>query len=494
MTTPPTLPERSARYAPLRDLHPCYLGGQPHEADAFLEVRDKWTDEAATRVVKADANVLDRAIALAHEARGPMRRLPAHHRRRVLDELVDRCRARREELATLLCIEAGKPRQHASGEVDRLIDTLRIAAEESVRIGGEVLDLDRTERAEGRRGLWRRVPAGVVGCITPWNFPLNLVAHKIGPAIACGCPFVLKPASATPLGALALGEMLHDIDLLPAGAFSILPMDSSDADALVEDERIARLSFTGSAEVGWDMKRRCGRKRITLELGGNAPLVVERDADVEDAIERAVFGAFYQSGQSCIGVQRILVHDDVYERFRDGFVERARELPTGDPMNLDVFVGPIIDEEAAERIEQWIAEADRAGGRILCGGTREGTMVAPTVIEEPRPDTRAETEEIFGPVAVLHRYRDFDDAIAQANDTRYGLQAGVFTKDIDRIEQASDELEYGGVVINDVPSWRVDSMPYGGVKDSGLGREGIRWAIEEMTEPRLLVIRSTRRN
>jgi acyl-CoA reductase-like NAD-dependent aldehyde dehydrogenase len=333
------------------------------------------------------------------------------------------------------------------------------------------------------------VPIGPCGFITPWNFPLNLVAHKISPALACGCPFVLKPASATPVGALILGEILAETDL-PAGAFSILPMNVADAAALVEDQRIRKLSFTGSPEIGWKLRDQAHKKQVTLELGGNAASVIDRDADLPYAVERCIFGGYYQSGQSCISVQRILVHDDVYVAFRSQFVTAVRALKMGDPKEEDTFIGPIISETEAKRIEASIRQAVGRGATLLCGGRREGWMVEPTVLERVPRDADAACEEIFGPVTVLQPFADFDQALGEVNASRYGLQAGVFTRDVYKIQSAWDELEVGGVIVNDVPSWRVDHMPYGGSKDSGLGREGLRWAIEGMTEIRLLVIRT----
>src|SRR4051812_12884762 len=354
---------------------------------------------------------------------------------------------------------------------------------------GEGLPLGTTERGAGYRGMWERVPVGPCAFITPWNFPLNLVAHKIAPAIACGCPFVLKPASYTPISALVLGEILAETDL-PPGAFSILPMRSSDAVALAEDERIKKLSFTGSAEVGWKLRDQARKKHVTLELGGNAAVIIDQDADLDDAVKRCVFGGYYQSGQSCISVQRILVHRDIYDAFRTEFVEAVRDLIVGDPKNEKTFVGPVISQDDAKRIEKSIEGAVAKGGRLLCGGTRDGKLVQPAVLENVSHDADASCEEIFGPVTMLEQFSEFDAALASVNDTRYGLQAGVFTRDIGRIQKAWDELEVGGVMINEVPSFRVDHMPYGGSKDSGMGREGIRWAIESMTKPRLLVIRT----
>jgi acyl-CoA reductase-like NAD-dependent aldehyde dehydrogenase len=473
----------------LKEKYPYYLANRPRQANADLEVLDKYSGQVATRVARADAGALGEAIAAAAAADEPMRRMASWQRKAVLAHLAARSRERAEELAQTLVVEAGKPIKYARGEVTRLVDTLEIAAEESTRIYGEVLPLDISQRAGGYRGLWRRVPVGPCGFITPWNFPLNLVAHKIAPALACGCPFVLKPASATPVGALILGEILAETDL-PEGAFSILPMRSRDAGALVEDERIRKLSFTGSPAVGWELRNRAYKKQVTLELGGNAACIINHDADVDDAVARCIFGGYYQSGQSCISVQRILVHGSVFNQFRAKFVEAVRALKMGDPKEEDTFIGPIISNEEAERIERRIREAVARGATLLCGGRREGRMIEPAVLEGVPRDAEAWCEEIFGPVTVLHAVVDFEQALAEANNSRYGLQAGVFTRDLYHVQQAWDELRVGGVMINEVPSWRVDHMPYGGTKDSGLGREGIRWAIQSMTEVRLLVIRT----
>jgi acyl-CoA reductase-like NAD-dependent aldehyde dehydrogenase len=369
------------------------------------------------------------------------------------------------------------------------IDTFRIAAEESVRQLGEVMPLDITPRARGYRGMWKRVPIGACSFISPFNFPLNLAAHKVAPALAVGCPFVLKPASLTPIGALLIGEVLAETDL-PKGAFSILPARRDGADLFTTDDRLKLLSFTGSPGVGWDLKARAGKKKVVLELGGNAGVIVDRDWDLADAVDRIVTGAFYQSGQSCISVQRILVHEEVYEDFRERLVEATKALPMGDPRDEKTFIGPMISEQEAERLHGWIEAAVQAGAKLLCGGGREGAMLEATLLEDAPRESDVCAQEAFGPVAVLSRFRDFDAALAELNDSDFGLQAGIFTRDWIRAQQAWDELEVGGVLIGDVPSWRVDHMPYGGVKDSGLGREGIRWAMEDMSEVRLLVNRT----
>ncbi len=469
--------------------YPYYLANRPVAANTDLVVTDKYTGEAATRVALADAVAIDRAIAAAVRASTLMRELAAYQRQAILQHCVRRFEERREDLAVSLCIEAGKPIKDARGEVGRLIDTFRTAAEEAVRIYGEVLPLDISPRARGYRGMWQRVPIGPCSFISPFNFPLNLAAHKIAPAIAAGCSFVLKPASLTPVGALLIGEVLAETDL-PEGAFSILPCRREGADLFTVDERLKLLSFTGSPEVGWALKARAGKKKVILELGGNAAVIVDEDADLDDAVARIVFGAFYQSGQSCIGVQRILAAERIYEQLRDRLVTATRRLVMGDPKDERVSIGPLISEQEAVRLEAWIASACARGARLLCGGTRSGAMLEPTLLENVPRDESLYCKEAFGPVAVLSRFADFDAALDEVNDSTFGLQAGVFTRDLYRAHRAWDRLDVGGVIIGDVPSWRVDNMPYGGVKDSGLGREGIRFAIEDMTEIRLLVVRT----
>ncbi len=473
----------------LQKNYPYYLGNRPVLADSTLAVTDKFTGEIATRVAMADAAAIDRAIELAVQAAKPMRELAAYERKQVLQHCVTRFSERAEELAMALCIEAGKPIQDARGEVGRLVDTFRIAAEESVRITGEVLPLDINPRARGYTGMWKRVPIGPCSFISPFNFPLNLAAHKIAPAIAAGCSFVLKPASLTPVGAILIGEVLAETDL-PIGAFSILPVPRDQADRFATDERLKLLSFTGSPGVGWALKAKAGRKKVVLELGGNAAVIVDCDADLADATRRIIFGAFYQSGQSCIGVQRILAHEEIYEELRGRLVAATAALRMGDPKDPENFIGPMISETEAKRLEAWIAAALHAGGKLLVGGKRKGALHEATLLEDVPADQDVVCQEAFGPVAVLSRFRDFDAALAQVNESVYGLQAGIFTRDLYKAQRAWNELEVGGVVIGDVPSWRVDHMPYGGVKESGLGREGVRFAIEDMTEIRLMIVRT----
>ncbi|MEY4545821.1 MAG: hypothetical protein RL685_2016 [Pseudomonadota bacterium] len=473
----------------LRESYPYYLANRAVFANRDLTVVDKYTGQVATRVAMADEAAIDHAIAAAAAAAKPMRALKAYQRQAVLQHCVRRFSERAEELAESLCVEAGKPIKDSRGEVSRLIDTFRIAAEESVRLTGEVLPLDISERARDYTGMWKRVPIGPCSFISPFNFPLNLAAHKVAPALAVGCPFVLKPASLTPIGALLIGEVLAECEL-PEGAFSILPCRREGARLFTEDPRLRLLSFTGSPAVGWELKARSGQKKVVLELGGNAACIVDESADLEDAVARIITGAFYQSGQSCISVQRILVHARLYEAFRERLVTATRALRSGDPKEEATFIGPMISEAEAERLSGWITQAAGAGARILCGGQRKGALLEPTLLENVPRGLPLREEEAFGPVALLSRFEDFNSALAEVNDSQFGLQAGVFTRDLYHAQRAWDELEVGGVVIGDVPSWRVDHMPYGGVKSSGLGREGIRWAMEDMTEIRLMVLRT----
>ena len=469
--------------------YPYYFANAPQSPNETLEVRDKYSGEVAARVALADAKTIDAAIAAAVRAEKPMRAFPPYARQAVLEHCIARFRERFDELALALCVEAGKPIKDSEGEVARLIDTFKVAAEEAVRIDGEIVDLEISSRAEGYRGFVRRVPIGACSFITPFNFPLNLVAHKVAPAIAAGCPFVLKPSERTPIGALILGEILAETDL-PEGAFSILPCRIGDAGAFVSDERLKLLSFTGG-QVGWDLKARAGRKKVVLELGGNAAAIVDADqrGKLDHVVERLIFGAYYQSGQSCIKVQRVFAHASLYGELRERFVAATKALKAGDPKDRDTFLGPVIDEASARRLEQWIGEATAAGARLLCGGARKGNFLAASVLEDVPREAKLNRLEAFGPVTVLAKFESFDEALAQADDSDYGLQAGVFTDSLAHAMRAWDELDVGGVVVNDIPSFRVDNMPYGGVKRSGLGREGIRYAIEDMTERRLMVLR-----
>ncbi len=476
----------------LKESYPFYLANEAVYANKDLVVIDKYSGKEATRVAMASPEDIDAGIAAAVDAQEPCAEMPAYERQAVLEHCVKRFRERFDELAEALCIEAGKPINDAEGEVTRLIDTFKIAGEESTRMYGEIMPLDISPRAKGYRGMWKPVPIGPCSFISPFNFPLNLAAHKVAPALAVGCPFVLKPASLTPIGALIIGETLAETDL-PKGAFSILPCRRDGAELFTVDERLKLLSFTGSPGVGWQLKTQAGKKPVVLELGGNAAVIVDEDTYIEDAVDRVIFGAFYQSGQSCIGVQRIFIHEKIYDEFRDALVAKTKVLKMGDPKDRETFIGPMISEKEANRLKGWIDDAVNEGATLLCGGGLEGSMLEATLLEEVPASCAVNTEEAFGPLANLASFSDFNDALKEVNKSQFGLQAGVFTRDVYKIQKAWDTLDVGGVVIGDVPSWRVDHMPYGGVKESGLGREGVRFAMHDMTEVRLLVIRESQK-
>lgn len=468
---------------------PYFLGNIPKQSDELLNVLDKYTEEPIANVSLANSDAIEKAISLATLASSPMRALSSFARKTILDKCVQGLMTRAEELSLVISQESGKPIKDAKTEVARAINTFQIAAEESTRILGEILPIDTTSRSESFIGQWKRIPIGPCLFITPFNFPLNLVAHKVAPAIAAGCPFILKPASITPISALILGEILADVGL-PKGAFSILPTTVENAEIMVKDDRLKLLSFTGSDKVGWDLKSKSGKKRVILELGGNAACIVDQDQaqDLDSVVERLVFGAFYQSGQSCISVQRIIIHASIYNALKEKLIKKTEQLKSGNPLLSETFLGPLISEKDAIRIESWIEEAIKMGATLLCGGKRIGSIVDATLLEHVPSNAKLNYAEAFGPVAILESYSDFKEALHKANDTAYGLQAGVFTNDLRRAYQAWDVLEVGGVIINDVPSWRADNMPYGGVKSSGTGREGVRFAIEHLTEIRMMVI------
>ncbi|WP_421848165.1 aldehyde dehydrogenase family protein [Marinomonas sp.] len=473
----------------LKSSYPFYLANEAVYANTDLSVHNKYTNEVATKVAIASAADIDTAIAATDGAKAAMKAMPAYQRQAILQHCITRFKERFEELAYALCIEAGKPIKDSRGEVTRLIDTFQIAAEEATRIYGEVMPMDISARAADYQGMWKRVPIGPCSFISPFNFPLNLAAHKIAPAIAAGCPFILKPASLTPVSALIVGEILAETDL-PKGAFSILPCHRDGADLFTTDERLKLLSFTGSPDVGWALKAKAGKKPVVLELGGNAACIVDEGTDLDDAVQRIVFGAYYQSGQSCISVQRIIVHESLYDDVKQRLTKAVNALVSGDPLDENTFIGPMISEQEALRLHTWIEDAVAGGATVLAGGKRDGAMLDATLMENVDPSMSVSCQEVFGPVAVLSSFSDFDTALEEVNNSVFGLQAGIFTKDIYKAYKAWDVLEVGGVVIGDVPSWRVDHMPYGGVKDSGLGREGVRFAIEDMTEMKLMVLRT----
>lgn len=471
-----------------REVWPACVAGEPVETGETISVRDKARGSEIAVVAKGDAALLTRAIGAAHDARLEVARLSAVDRAAACRSVADQIDAQAESLAKLLVAEVGKTIREARTEVTRARDTFALAAEEAGRMFGEQLPLDVAESSRGVEGVTRRVPVGVCSLITPFNFPLNLAAHKVAPAMAAGCPWVLKPASATPLTALVLAEMVGEAGW-PAGAFSVVPCSGSDSAPLVEDERPGLVTFTGSDEVGWELKARAGKKKVVLELGGDAACVIDASADLEHAAARVAFGGYYQAGQSCISVQRVLVHRDVAERFVRDLSARLAKLTVGDPASEDTDLGPLITEDDARRVDEWVREAVDGGAQLLVGGTPDPPFHPPTLLADVPDGCKLATEEAFGPVAHVRVFDDFDEAIELVNSSRYGLQAGVFTNDLTNAVRAWREFEVGGVVVNEVPSFRVDAMPYGGVKDSGMGREGVRSSIRDMTEERLLVLR-----
>jgi acyl-CoA reductase-like NAD-dependent aldehyde dehydrogenase len=452
-----------------------------------VEIRSPYDRSVIGRVFQGRREHAEAAIAAAVKAFGTTRRLPAFERQRMLRRVAQGLTERKEEFAHTMAQEAGKPIKAARTEVERSVFTFTVAAEESTRIYGEYLPLDWQEYTVGRWGIVKRFPLGPIAGITPFNFPLNLVAHKVAPAIAAGCTMVIKPAPQTPLTALLLAEVVQQAGW-PDGALNVLPLSNEDAGSLVTDERLKMISFTGSTSVGWDIKRRAGKKKVLLELGGNAGVVVHSDADVAFAAERCVAGGFGYAGQTCISVQRILVERSVCGKFTDALLAGVKKLKSGDPLQDSTDVGPLIRESDAIRASEWIQDAVGGGARVLIGGQRRGSMLEPTVLTGTRPDMRVNCQEIFAPVVTVEPYDDFYDAIRQINRSSYGLQVGIFVRDAKLLFNAYEELEVGGVIAGDVPTFRIDHMPYGGIKDSGLGREGLRYAIEEMTEPRLLVM------
>lgn len=464
-----------------------FLDGKWIEAGDPVEIRSPYDQSTVGHVFQARREHAEAAIASAVKAFGTTRRLPAFERQRVLRQVAATITARKEEFARTMAQESGKPLKVARTEVERGIFTFNVAAEESTRIYGEYLPLDWQQFTAGRWGIVKRFPLGPIAGITPFNFPLNLVAHKVAPAIAAGCPLVLKPAPQTPLTALLLAEAVQQAGW-PDGGLNVLPLSNADAGVLVSDERIKLISFTGSAAVGWQVKNNAGKKKVVLELGGNAGVIVHSDADLEFAAERCAVGGFSYAGQTCISVQRIVVERSVFGKFTELLLSGVSKLKMGDPMDDSVDLGPMIRESDAIRAYDWVQEALRGGARLLVGGKRNGSMLEPTVLTGTRPEMKVNCQEIFGPVVTVEAYDSFDQALRMMNSSPYGLQAGVFTRDAKLMFQAYEELEVGAVVAGDVPSFRIDHMPYGGVKDSGLGREGLRYAIEEMTEPKLMVM------
>jgi glyceraldehyde-3-phosphate dehydrogenase (NADP+) len=463
------------------------LAGRWQATRDRITVRSPHDGSVVAEVSKASREDLEAAVAAAHASFATTRRIPAHERSRILSEVSRGIAARKDELARTLTLETGKPIRDARVEVDRATLTFAVAAEEAKRVGAEYIPMDWAASGENRIAINRRFPIGVVLGIAPFNYPLNLVAHKVAPALASGNPIVVKPASQTPTSALQIARLAIDAGW-PAEALSVVPSDSADIEGFVIDERVKKITFTGSAAVGWRLKQLAWRKKVTLELGGNAGVIVHDDADLELAAARVTAGGFSFSGQSCISVQRVYVHRSVEEKFTELVLAKARALKVGDPLDETTDIGPMIATDAVDRYESWLDEAVAGGATALLRGERSGNAVGPTVLVGAKAEMAVCAKEVFAPLVNIFPYDDFSDAVARVDDSVYGLQAGLFTRDIRRIWEAYEGIEVGGLMVNEVPSWRIDHMPYGGVKESGWGREGLRYAIEEMTEPRLLVM------
>jgi acyl-CoA reductase-like NAD-dependent aldehyde dehydrogenase len=476
-----------AAVAPVLGTFGILLGGSQVETDESVEIASPYDGSAVARVDRAGPAEVEEAIGRAVEAFALTRRLPSWRRAEILGRVSERITEQRDRLARTIALEAGKPIATALIEADRAAFTFSIAAEEAKRIYGEIVPLDWLPGSERRTAQVLRVPLGPIVGISPFNFPLNLVAHKVAPALAAGNPIVVRPASQTPVSSLNLGEIVLEAGW-PADGIAVVPCSTDAARPLVEDDRIKMLTFTGSPAVGWGLKARAGRKRVTLELGGNAPVVVDAGADLDHAAARVAWGGFVYAGQTCISVQRVYVHEAVYDEFAAKLVERARALVVGDPLDPDTDVGPLIDAASAERVESWLEEAVTGGATVLAGGTRNGSLWEPTVLANVREEMRVSCEEVFAPLVALSSVADVHEAIALAARSEFGLQAGLFTNDLRVVDEAFDRIEVGGLVVNDVSTYRIDHMPYGGVKSSGTGREGPRYAIEEMTELKLLVM------
>jgi len=468
-------------------VRPFLVNGEWRTGEGTFEVHSPYDDAVVAEIGVPTAEDVEEAVATAAETFEVSRNLPVHARADALDHISRRLGESIDQNAELIAQEGGKPLKWAKVEATRAVSTFRWASEVLRRGDDELIRLDTEASLGSRVGLIRRFPYGPVLGITPFNFPLNLVAHKVAPSLAVGAPIVVKPASATPLGSLRLAELFDETDL-PHGMFQVLPVSSKVADGMARDERFRKISFTGSSDIGWYLKGLDPKKRVTLELGGNAGVIVHSDADLDLAAQRVAFGGYYQAGQSCISVQRVLVQSEVYDDFAARLVKQIESLKVGDPMDPTVDVGPVIQPSEVGRIDSWVQEAVSQGATVLTGGKAEEPFYFPTLIGDVRPEMKVCREEIFGPVVTISPYQTFDDAIATVNDSRYGLQAGVFTNDINRAFQAHRDIDVGGVIVNDVSAFRADQMPYGGSKDSGFGREGLRYAMEEMTEPRIMVL------
>jgi acyl-CoA reductase-like NAD-dependent aldehyde dehydrogenase len=464
-----------------------YIDGSWKDGAEIRELKSPYDQKTVARVHFAGAGQVLEAISSADGAFSLSRKLSSHDRAKALQMVSEGISSRREELAQSIALTAGKPIRSSRTEVDRAVSTFQIASEESKRLGGEMLPLDISPSTESRWGIVRRFPLGAVAGITPFNFPLNLVAHKVAPAFAAGNTMLLRPASQVSNTSAILTDIIAGTDW-PSGGYNFIPCGYAAADLLHSDDRIKKITFTGSPDIGWDLKRKAYKKRVTLELGGNAAVVIEPDADLDYALKRTLLGAFAYAGQICISIQRIYLHSQIHDGFLADLVSAAKKLVVGDPLHEQTDIGPMINESAAEQAEAWIREAVEEGAEILCGGTRRGAVFDPTILVNARPEMKVSWLEAFAPVAVVYRYDDFDTALREVNHSRYGLQAGIFTRNLNKTFRAYEDLDVGGVIVNDIPTFRIDHMPYGGLKESGFGREGLKYAIEEMTELKLLAL------
>lgn len=465
---------------------PIYLAGEFVTSEQKIDITNPYDNSLVAQTSLASTNQINQAIEKALAVKTQLANLPSYKRYEILMFIAAEIKKQREEFAILLSREAAKPLKYALAEVDRTIQTFTVAAEESKRLPKEYISLDWTPTGTHKEGLVKYFPIGLVAGITPFNFPLNLAVHKIAPAIAAGCPIIIKPASSTPLSCLKLAHIIHQSEL-PKGSFSVLPTDRKTGDMLVTDERIKLLSFTGSPSVGWKMKKDAGKKKVVLELGGNAGLIITPSANIEKALEKALTGAFSYAGQVCIHTQRIFVHKSLKEQFIKAFVDKTKSLKFGPPDDINTDITAMIDEANAIRVENWINEAIQNGAHLLCGGKRQGAYVTPTVLTNTQHAMKVRCEEAFGPIVTIDDYETIEDAVEKINEGNFGLQAGIFTNYINEMNYAFNHIEAGGIIINDVPTLRLDHMPYGGVKDSGLGREGVKYAILDMMEPKILV-------
>ncbi|MCJ7579022.1 MAG: aldehyde dehydrogenase family protein [Candidatus Aminicenantes bacterium] len=463
------------------------INGLWEDGQSVKEIKSPYDQKVFAAIHFADKQQVQKAIHSAHLAFDKTKRLSSFERFEILNFISSEIKQRKVELAESIALSAGKTITSARIETDRAANTFQIAAEEARRQDGEIIPLDWSPQTKKRWGLIRRFPIGVVAGITPFNFPLNLVAHKVAPAIASGNPVIIRPASQVSITALLLGEIINQSGL-PGGGINIVPCGYEEASPLLDDERVKKITFTGSPEIGWALKKKAFKKKVTLELGGNAAVIIEPDTDFSFALSRTLLGAFSYSGQICISIQRIFLHENIYDRFLADFVTATKKLKMGNPMEEDTEIGPMINLGAAQQMEEWIHEAVQNGGHLVTGGQRNGTLFEPTILENVNPDLRVSCQEAFGPVVIFSPYKDFDEALKGVNHSIYGLQAGVFTKDLQKAFHAYEILDVGGVIVNDIPTFRIDHMPYGGVKESGFGREGLKYAIEEMTELKLMAI------